>query len=238
VSELEPTERSRLARILEAATVACWADLDSHPWRVREPSLGAEAIDALLAYLERLLLWRKRISLVATEAPEEIVTRHVVDALALAPFVAPAARLADVGSGAGFPGLPLAIVCPDVDVLLIEPRRKRANFLLDAIRAAGIANCRVVESRVEDLPAAQRAGVDLVVSRAFGPLGEFLAVAATTFQRADGIAAPVLVMKGPRGSEEAEALAERFGMPQFARYGLPGRDERMLLMYAGEALQR
>lgn len=230
MSQLGPAARARLADLAQQATRSCWATLAADPRTVRQPQWTPETGTRLLAYLECLLLWRSKTSLIATDSPEEIVVRHIADALAVAALVPQGARVADIGSGAGLPGLPLAVACPDAHVLLVEPRRKRANFLRDAVRAAGATNVAVAEPRVEDLGPGESTGLDLVVSRAFGPLAEFLDAVAPLVARG-GRGCRIVVMKGPRGAAEADALAARHGTPHLVRYDLPDRDERVLLVY-------
>lgn len=230
MSQIDPGERVRLAGLLEEATRNCWATLAADPRAARQPQWTPQAGDRLLAYLDCLLLWRTRTSLVATDAPEEIVVRHIADSLAVAALVPPGARVADIGSGAGLPGLPLAVACPDAQILLVEPRRKRASFLREAVRAAGATNAAVAESRVEKLAPEESAGFAVIVSRAFGPLADYLdAVAPLAARCAPGCR--IVAMKGPRGPAEAAALAAQHGTPALVRYDLPGRDERVLLVY-------
>jgi 16S rRNA (guanine527-N7)-methyltransferase len=231
VSELSSSERADLVARLADATVACWSAIEAQGGTQRRPELTPGFVTALFAYLERLLLWRTKTSLVSTDSPVEIVVRHIADSLALAPLVPAGARVADIGSGAGLPGLPLAIVCPDAQLVLVEPRRKRANFLRDATRAAGVANVLVAEARVEELRPAESDSFDLIVSRAFGPLEGFL----DAVQPLAGRGSPhcrIIAMKGPRGEEEAAGLVDRHGSPELVRYDLPGRDARVLLVYA------
>ncbi len=224
------SDRASLARVLREVTLACWDEVAASSLAIRRPELHESSIQAVLRYLDCLLLWRAKISLVATESVDEIVVRHIADSLALAPFIPQGGRVADIGSGAGLPGLPLAIVCPDARFLLVEPRRKRANFLREGCRVAGVSHATVFESRVENLEPAASAGLDAILSRAFGPLADFLdavePLAARGAQRCR-----ILVMKGPRGEEEALGVVDRFGAPGVIRYSLPGRDERMLLVY-------
>lgn len=230
MSNLSRAERAELTARLAEATVACWSAIAAQGWSERPTELTPASVDALFAYLERLLLWRTTTSLVSTDSPAEIVMRHIADSLALAPLVPSGARVADIGSGAGLPGLPLAIACPDARMVLVEPRRKRANFLRDAARAAGVANALVAEARVEELPPAESAGFDLVVSRAFGPLADFLD-AVQPLARRGSPRCRIVAMKGPRGEEEAAGVADRHGFPELVRYDLPGRDARVLLVY-------
>ncbi len=119
--------------------------------------LTAEQIGQLAQYLKELLRWMRRINLVAKESsPEEIIDRHFLDSLALVPLLPKGKlqntiRLLDVGSGAGFPGLVLALVLPQANFYLLEPRQKRAIFLRHIVRMLKLKNVEVVCERVETL---------------------------------------------------------------------------------------
>lgn len=121
-------------------------------------------------HLELLQRWSPRVNLTTVWEPEQALSRHVVDSLALLSLAAvrdASGPAADVGSGAGFPGIPLAIARPELDWTLIEPRKKRAVFLRRVIQAAELVNVVVREGRVPDPASAESFG--LVVSRATLP---------------------------------------------------------------------
>lgn len=141
-------------------------------------TLGIEASpwcrDALIAYRDELARWGRVHNLTSVLDPERMVPVHLLDSIALAPLLR-GERIADVGSGGGLPGLPLAIVAPELAVTLIEPRAKRALFLEHMVRKLGLANVIVERARVEDLPPGNP--FDTVVTRAFGTLAEFASAA-------------------------------------------------------------
>lgn len=142
--------------------------------------LGEAPRDRLLAYRDELARWNRVHNLTAVRDPEAMVAAHLLDALALAPLVR-GSTLADIGSGGGLPGVPLAIVQPELQVTLIEPRAKRAAFLAHVVRRLALDNVIVERCRAEDVPLtpddAGRTGFDTVVCRAFGTLAEFAAAA-------------------------------------------------------------
>ena len=180
------------------------------------------------AYLETLLVWRQRVSLTAAATPETIVRDHILDSLPVMRLTRSGMRVLDLGSGAGFPGVPMAIVQPSVRVVLVEPRRKRANFLRDVQRAAGLGNVEVIEARVEELETPWAGSCDLVVSRAFGTLEGFLDLAAPLLGRG-GVA---VAMKGPLGRAEASrTAAPGYSGPEVIRYALRSGAEHLLLVY-------
>ena len=159
----------------------------------------ADLCARLLAYRDELARWNRVHNLSGVRDPERMVAVHLLDSLALAPLVR-GSRLADVGSGGGLPGLPLALLEPEREVVLIEPRAKRALFLDHVVRTLDIGNVKVERSRAEDLPAG--AGFDTVTARAFGTLGELVA-AAVHLLRPGGC---ILAAKGRDPQAEVAAL--------------------------------
>jgi len=143
--------------------------------RLRElgPGVSRETLARLETMVETLLRWQKAINLVGRATLDDIWTRHILDSAQLAPLIPPAARrLADLGSGAGFPGLVLAALRPELDVTLIESDARKSAYLGEAARRMGLPNQpKVVVSRVE---AAAPAQADLVTARALAPLGQLL----------------------------------------------------------------
>lgn len=229
------SERKSLAKALRAGAARCWETLAGDAAVLRVPQLAETEVERLLEYLDTLLLWRARISLVATEEPIELVQRHLVDSLALLPFLAPGTCLADIGSGAGLPGLVCAIAAPDLQVRLVEPRRKRASFLREAAGRSAAGNAKVLEARAEDVGAAEARTWTTAVSRAFGTLEEFLRLLAELRAGAGGTLPRTIAMKGPQGRDEARTFAEHRGTPAIATYDLGDGVERLLLIYDAAA---
>ncbi len=124
------------------------------------PFTGGEApwlLESLQIYLDRLLLWNARMNLTAVRDPEMIVTRHFGESLFAARVLlcgkdegAAPATLADVGSGAGFPGIPMKLFAPDLELTLIESQQKKATFLREVIRSLGIEGAYVFAGRAEE----------------------------------------------------------------------------------------
>lgn len=148
--------------------------------------LPPEQQEKLLAYLALLKKWNRTYNLTAVRDENEMVTQHLLDSLSLLPALNRsvlsstgggafrARRWADVGSGAGLPGIPLAIARPDLEVALIETVEKKSAFQRQAKIELGLKNLAVLGGRVEDLAAA---GFDAVVSRAFAELADFVRLA-------------------------------------------------------------
>ncbi|MEO8742284.1 MAG: 16S rRNA (guanine(527)-N(7))-methyltransferase RsmG [Lysobacteraceae bacterium] len=152
----------------------------------------------LLDYLTLLVRWNGTYNLTAIRDPQEMLSKHLFDSLAIAPFVH--GTLADIGSGAGLPGIPLALARPELAVTLIESNGKKARFLREAKRHLGLENLAVAESRAESFAAS--AHFDCLVSRAFGSLAEFVRVGGHLL-REDG---QLLAMKGQQPDDEIAAL--------------------------------
>jgi 16S rRNA (guanine527-N7)-methyltransferase len=125
-------------------------------------------------YTNILLAWNEKINLTAIRDPLEVLSRHFCECMYAATVVPlKEGRLADVGSGGGFPGLPLKIIRPDLQVALIESNVKKATFLAEVIRDLGLADARVLVSRYEEL-GEEVAPLDFVCSRALGDFAPFL----------------------------------------------------------------
>lgn len=134
------------------------------------PQSYPQAVDNLLAFSTRLREKNKVMNLTAVTDPMEIVTRHFLDCAVLAPHMISGEKVIDVGTGAGFPGIPLAILCPDTEFVLLDALRKRTDFLDEVIGALGLNNVTAVHARAEEFAREHRAGFDMAVSRAVANL--------------------------------------------------------------------
>jgi 16S rRNA (guanine527-N7)-methyltransferase len=168
---------------------------------VRELGLTPDpaCLRRLLEYLRLLAKWNRVYNLTAIRDPWLMVPAHLLDSLAVLPYVA-GPRLLDVGSGAGLPGLVLAIADPSLAVTLLDASGKKTRFLTQAVIEMKLGNVEVVQARMEDFGATGDSGqYNTVVSRAFSELGRLLELAAP-------VLAPggrVLAMKATRAEEEA-----------------------------------
>lgn len=133
--------------------------------------LDAQQAAALLAHLDLVDEWGERMNLTAIRERPQQVTKHVLDSLSVASWLR-GHRIADVGSGAGFPGIPLAVVRPELQFALIESTGKKCRFLEHARDALKLANVEVVQSRAEAYKPAAR--FDTVLARAVGPIEELV----------------------------------------------------------------
>jgi 16S rRNA (guanine527-N7)-methyltransferase len=161
--------------------------------------LPDSARDALFAYLDLLHRWNKTYNLTAVRNPADMVSRHVLDSLSVLPWLR-GETLLDAGTGAGLPGVPLAIVRPDLRVTLLDSAGKKIRFLRQVQRELGIANVFPVQARLEDY--SSPAGFAMIISRAFGELAGFVA-ASRHLMLPD---TRLLAMKGRRPDEEIARL--------------------------------
>ncbi|MDT8893355.1 16S rRNA (guanine(527)-N(7))-methyltransferase RsmG [Halomonas sp. I1] len=183
---------------------------DDHRLRERlEQGLDDLGIDALPTRREGLLTllallhkWNRAYNLTAVRAPDEMVSRHLLDSAAVAPFVT-GATLLDVGAGPGLPGLVLAILEPERRVTLLDSNGKKVRFQRQAVMELGLTNVTPVQARVEAFEGPQE-GYCEVISRAFASLGDFVSLSADLV--ADG--GRWLAMKGPTVDDELSGLPE------------------------------
>lgn len=164
-------------------------------------TLTAEQVTAFEVYARELVAWNTHMNLTAITAPEEVRVRHFLDSLSIVPFK-PDARIIDVGTGAGFPGLPLAIAYPDAQVMLMDSTGKKVTFLDHVVTTLGLKNVRTLHARAEEaghLPD-QRSQYDLVVARAVARLPALVEYL-LPFARVGGLC---VAMKGDTAHQEAD----------------------------------
>ena len=180
----------------------------------------------LLQYLALLDRWNRTYNLTAIRDPREMVTRHLLDSLAMHPFVE-RGTLADLGTGPGLPGIPLAIAKPDLQVTLVESNGKKARFLREAVRTLGLGNARVAESRAEALD--EPAAYDALTARALDVLPGIIEVGGHLL-KPQGL---LLAMKGVHPHEEIAALPAGWRLQDVHALAVPGLvGERHLVIVA------
>lgn len=173
-------------------------------------ALDETQVDALLAYRDLLLKWNKVYNLTALRDPAEVLTHHLLDSLAA---VGPLrrqvgerpVRLLDVGSGGGLPGVVIAIACPNVDVTCVDTVAKKAAFVQQVAASLKLPNLRGLHARVESLNALAGQGYDVVCSRAFASLADFV-----NWSQAALVDGGVwMAMKGKHPADELETLRQQ-----------------------------
>lgn len=181
---------------------------------------------ALLRLMAELVEWNGRFNLTAITEPADIVDKHLLDSLAVLPHLR-GLRLADIGSGAGFPGLPLAIANPGRRYTLIESTGKKAGFLHHVVAKLALNNVEVFYGRAETLK--PRPAFDGAISRALGSIADFVRVAGQLLAR-DG---RLYAMKGRVPEEELTALPAGWKLRNVHPIRVPGLDaERCLVELA------
>jgi 16S rRNA (guanine527-N7)-methyltransferase len=181
-------------------------------------TLGADQAEALLRVVDELEIANAQFNLTAIRDRPGMLVKHLLDSLSVQPFLR-GLRVADVGTGAGFPGLPLAIVNPQRRFWLIEATGKKARFVAQTAQRLGCANVEVVAARAENYHPDRP--FDTVVARALSSLADFAAHAAH-------LCAPegrMLAMKGKRPEEEIAALPRGFRVRAVHKVALPGLDD-------------
>lgn len=177
--------------------------------------LGSEAQSQLLRHLELLEKWNRIHNLTAVQDKAKAVSVHLLDSLSVVPHLE-GKRFLDVGSGAGFPGIPIAVARPDIQMDLLDSNHKKYAFLKQAIAELGLKNARAVCERVESWrPAGQ---FDCIISRALAEIAEFVALVKHLLAPGGVIAA----MKGLHPVEEIERVPPDFRVRQVHALAVPG----------------
>lgn len=187
-------------------------------------ALPPGAQEKLLAYLALLLKWNRTYNLTAVRNEADMVTHHLLDSLAVLPHLGGATTLADVGSGAGLPGLALAMARPDLQVVSVEAIQKKAAFQQQAKIELGLANVEVSAGRVEALPAEKT--FDAVISRAFSSIADFIRLAGHLVAPAGRL----LAMKGTYPADEIAAIPPGWRVSASPAIVVPGLDAQRHLI--------
>jgi 16S rRNA (guanine527-N7)-methyltransferase len=191
--------------------------------------LSSEQADKLLLLLDELAKWNRTHNLTAITHRDEMITHHLLDSLSVHTALE-GVTVADVGTGAGFPGLPLAVVNPDRAFTLIDSNNKKVRFVAHAARTLGLSNVTAVHGRAEAGVAAAAnapATFDTVVARAFAALPELLEIVAPLC----GPHTRVLAMKGKRPDAEIAAVPSTWRVIETRALDVPGLNaERHLVI--------
>jgi len=192
--------------------------------------LAALALDSahaepLTRYLLLLQHWNRSYNLTAVRDPAAMVDLHLLDSLTLRPYLDGVSRLADLGAGAGLPGIPLAMTCPTLQVWLIESNGKKARFLREAARLFAPNNAHVLQSRIEDVVPAPI--FDVITARALATLPQIIAMGGHLLGRHGRL----LAMKGTLPQADIAALPPGWQLEATYRLHVPGLNaERHLVV--------
>jgi len=195
--------------------------------------LTDQVVESYLYYIEQLKKWNRKSNLTSLTGDVEIGVKHFVDSLTVVPYLHGAERVLDIGTGAGFPGLPLKIASPTIDLLLLESSQKKCFFLRHLVRELELEGVQIVHGRAQDREIKERyaGGFDLVLSRALADLPTSLQLALPYPKKAGFIVG----MRGKKGEEEREETDwEQWGLQliEMRKVTLPFVEEtRVLLLF-------
>jgi 16S rRNA (guanine527-N7)-methyltransferase len=200
--------------------------------------LTDQAVGRLQQYMAELLRWNRSLNLTAITQPDEIVSKHFVDAMSIVPLLAPGERLLDVGSGAGLPALVVAMLLDGQPITSLDAVDKKVRFQRHICRLLGLAQVEVLHGRVENL-AEKRAGLfDLVTSRAFRDPVRFIQLAHRLVRPGGRLVAMVSSVVAPAG-HNMKALTDAYGLQlvEIRSYELPRQmGGRQLLVFSRNRL--
>jgi 16S rRNA (guanine527-N7)-methyltransferase len=163
---------------------------------------SVEQVNSLFIYMAELKKWNRKINLTAIRDERDMIIKHVLDSLSYIKGFDPSERmrLLDMGSGAGFPALPIAVAMPGISVTLVESVKKKTSFLRHIIRTLELTGAEVIDKRTEELHVSSQASYDVVTARAFATMVAAL-TAGAPFLKADGL---MVLSRGPE-----EAIGEK-----------------------------
>lgn len=170
-------------------------------------AISSQQIQQLTLHAKELLFWNRKINLTAITEPHEVAVKHILDSLACAAFLPATGTILDIGSGGGFPAIPLKIVCPSLRFWMIEASRKKANFLKHIIRALTLEDSQAHHLRAEDMACEDGYPhyFDVIVSRALSSLETFMNLSLPLL-KPGGV---LIGLKGPGAQPEIEAETKR-----------------------------
>ena len=211
-------------------------DLRARLQATLEPGLGALGLSTALAsplldYLALLVRWNRTYNLTAIRDPREMIDKHLLDSLAMHAHVdaiaAAGGALADLGTGAGLPGIPLAIAKPGLRVTLVESNGKKARFMREAVRKLGLSDVRVAESRIESLD--ETGAFDAITARALATLPLIVELGGHLLKPGGRL----LAMKGVHPVDEIAALPAGWVVESSHPLRVPGLDAERHLVVVG-----
>jgi 16S rRNA (guanine527-N7)-methyltransferase len=169
-------------------------------------ALTIEQVNSLFIYLAELKKWNQKMNLTAIRDEQDIIIKHVLDSLSYLSGFDPARsqKLLDIGSGAGFPAIPIKITHPEIAITLVESIKKKAAFLRHIIRTLKLVGIEVIDKRVEQLSYSYQAAFDIVTARAFADM-KFAITAGLPFLKPGGL---IVLSRGPKEMLGTKGLEE------------------------------
>ncbi|MBL1320987.1 MAG: 16S rRNA (guanine(527)-N(7))-methyltransferase RsmG [Methylophaga sp.] len=177
-------------------------------------TLSQVQLEKLVSYVQLLDKWNKVYNLTSVRDPMEMISRHILDSLAILPYVS-GGSLLDVGTGAGLPGIPLAIAQPELAVTLLDSNSKKTRFLQQAKAELALDNIAVVHARIEQAELPKYA---MVTARAFAKIDQIIDLAGRHCDDAGSL----LLMKGTKPEDELPTVMGEFKLQQVVSLDVPG----------------
>ena len=195
-----------------------------------EERLGGDEL--LMEYVTELMNWNRVYNLTSVRKPTDIVTRHILDSLTMLPYLH-GDRILDIGTGAGLPGIPLAIACPEREFVLLDSSSKKLRFVQQTLGILNLDNVTLEDCRVEEYQ--PEVLFDTVICRAFSDLPDFYRYAA----RLCSSGGRMLAMKGVYPMTEVECLKDKSVIDDVVSLKVPGLDaeRHLVIMHAAESSQ-
>jgi len=193
-----------------------------------EERLGGDEL--LMKYVTELMNWNRVYNLTSVRKPTDIVSRHILDSLTILPHLH-GERILDIGTGAGLPGIPLAIACPERDFVLLDSSSKKLRFVQQTLGILNLDNVTIEDCRVEEFQPERL--FDTVICRAFSDLPDFYRYAA----RLCNAGGKMLAMKGVYPMTEVECLDDKTVIDEVVTLKVPGLDaeRHLVIMHAAES---
>ncbi|MCK5390871.1 MAG: 16S rRNA (guanine(527)-N(7))-methyltransferase RsmG [Deltaproteobacteria bacterium] len=187
--------------------------------------------DLFFKYLENLKTWNDKINLTSIKNDREIIISHFLDSISIASLIEDGKKVLDIGSGAGFPGIPLKIVRRGLEETLLDSVNKKVSFMNDTIRKLELQDINAVWGRAEDLDnEVPRGSFDYVLTRAVGSMSDTLRLS-SPYVSENGV---IILMRGKRGSEEWNTAIEDIGnkveLVEFKDMTLPLSDLKRIIL--------
>lgn len=179
--------------------------------------------NTLIKYVELLNKWNKTYNLTAVRKSEQMVTRHLLDSLSICPYIR-GKHILDVGTGAGLPGIPLAVIFPDRQFTLLDSNNKKTRFVIQAVSELELPNVDVVQSRVEEFES--EVLFDTIISRAYSAIGDMVKQTSHLLA-SDGV---FLAMKGANPIAEIDELSSNYTIEESHVIKVPGLEEERHLL--------
>ena len=190
--------------------------------------ISPQQADMMAVHADELIKWNKKTNLTAITKPVDVAVKHFVDSVIPSLRINRKASLIDIGSGGGFPGIPLKVILPELTVTLVDSSRKKVNFLKQVIRLLNMDNIDAVHSRIEELAEDSlfAGAFDVAISRAFSNLNRFVDLSYPLLKK-DG---KIIAMKSKNTDTELKSFGNKRKAPVVETYSLPFQDAMRTLI--------